>query len=176
MGSAREVTTFISGDTPDSIANLVTPPQRHYQSVYRTLPHIYSPRAHRVCCVATRFSRHRHTQTHTCNQPVSPRKCFREGETITHLRDADSSGTILSFPNEKRDEYYIWWVKWATETYLQYANILGSDTSRDADVSRAKSCAASSEADHVNTYTIFHFHRFINTISTQPVPNLRSCH
>jgi hypothetical protein len=38
----REVTTFISGDTPDSIANLVTPPQRHYQSVYRTLPLLLS--------------------------------------------------------------------------------------------------------------------------------------
>lgn len=45
----REVTTFISGDTPDSIANLVTPPQRHYQSVYRTLPHAL--RARMPCVV-----------------------------------------------------------------------------------------------------------------------------
>lgn len=94
----REVTTFISGDTPDSIANLVTPPQRHYQSVYRTLPHAL--RAHAVCCVATCFSlriAHVHTRARaTCPSPlpeVFPRRW--NNNASARRGQFPSIGTIL---------------------------------------------------------------------------------
>lgn len=133
----REVTTFISGDTPDSIANLVTPPQRHYQSVYRTLPHALRARAPRVlrrlvlrcvvlCCVVwcgdLFLSSH---VTHTRAQPARlSRKYFQGDGTITHLRDTDSFIHIkreqcyIYFFEKKRKNYYIPRMNRENKSYL----------------------------------------------------------
>lgn len=102
----REVTTFISGDTPDSIANLVTPPQRHYQSVYRTLPHALRARAPRVLrrlvlCGDLFLSSHV-THIHARKPARLSRKYFQGDGTITHLRDTNS------FIHIKREQCYIY--------------------------------------------------------------------
>lgn len=120
----REVTTFISGDTPDSIANLVMPPQRHYQSVYRTLPHALRARAPRMlrrlvlrcvvlCCVVWRpvslFARNTYTRAIRPSLPeVFPGRwnnnaSSRHGQFHTH-----KTGTMLYiyFRKEKKELLY----------------------------------------------------------------------